>query len=213
MTSDSESLWRGTSSDDRAGERRERLLLACRELVGRDGGAALSVRAVCRAANIGPRHFYESFPDTDALLLAAYDQAVRDLQQAISTAVQDDPDWHREPIGARLRVTFAAAAEHLEARPDAGRLIFREALGNDVLRTHAAVTLPAFAGSIRMLVVDGDDRRPARRRQLEATVVSGGLAAAFAEWLSGGSAITRGDLITYCTESTLAILSLPDTPA
>ena len=208
MTSDGENLWRGTSSDDRAGGRRERLLAACREIVAADGGVALSVRAVCRAANVGPRHFYESFPDTDALLLAAYDQAVRALQQAISTAVQKDPEWSREPVDARLRVTFEAAAEHLEARPDAGRLIFREALGNDVLRTHAAVTLPAFAGTIRSLVVDGNDRRPAVRRQLEATVISGGLAAAFAEWLSGGSGISRDALVTYCTDTTLAILSL-----
>ena len=88
--------------------------------------------------------------------------------------MQKDPEWSREPVDARLRVTFEAAAEHLEARPDAGRLIFREALGNDVLRTHAAVTLPAFAGTIRSLVVDGNDRRPAVRRQLEATVISGG---------------------------------------
>lgn len=187
-------------------------MLACRAITAREGSAALSVRAVCRAAGIGPRHFYESFPDTDSLLLATYDRAVHTLRDVISIAVQHDQGWAEKSTAARLEVTFTAATTHLESQPDDGRLIFREALGNDVLRTHAAVTLPAFAGGIRSLVVDGADRRPPARRQLEAMVISGGLAAAFAEWLSGGSAPSRDDLVAYCTESTLAILSIPNPP-
>ncbi len=55
---------------------------------------------------------------------------------------------------------------------------------------------------------DSVDCRPSVRRQLEATVISGGLTAAFAEGLSGGSGISRDALVTYCTDTTLAILSL-----
>lgn len=211
MASGDEILWRGTSSEDRTVERRDRLLLACRDIVARDGSTALSVRAVCRAANIGPRYFYESFPDTGALLLAAYEGAVAELMQAISVAAErDSAAWQDTSFEARLHRVFGAAADHLTGHPDSGKLIFREALASDLLRTHAAVTLPLFVVAVKAVVFGAEDRPAASRAHLEATVLSGGLAAAFAEWLSGSSAYDRAALVDYCTRATLALLTLPD---
>nr|WP_183519497.1 TetR/AcrR family transcriptional regulator [Mycolicibacterium sp. BK634] len=188
-----EDRWRGTSSDERAGERRERLIAACHEIVGTEGASALAVRAVCRAANVSPRHFYESFDDADALLLATYERAVQQLRDAIGAAVADSGAAEFED---RLRTAFETAANHLEAHPESGRIIFREALTNDVLRARGVVALPAFVGGMRP------------RRHLDATLLSGGLAAAFIEWLSGTGKFTRDELVTYCTKATLTLLSM-----
>ena len=185
--------WRGTSSDERAGDRRERLIVAGHEIVCRHGASALAVRAVCRAANVSPRHFYESFADSDELLLATYDRAVQQLLDAIGTAVADSGAASFED---RLRTSFETAASYLETHPESGRILFREALTNDVLRTRGLITLPAFLGALRP------------RRHLEATLLSGGLAAAFVEWLSGTGKFTRDELVTYCTTATLTLLSM-----
>jgi AcrR family transcriptional regulator len=196
--------WRGTSSDQRAGERRERLIAACHDIVGTHGASALAVRAVCRAANVSPRHFYESFADTDLLLLATYERAVQQLLDAISTAA----DAAGGEFEDRLRTVFEVAAGYLETHPKSGRIIFREALTNDVLRTRAVITLPAFLGAVRQLALEPSrGRAAAPYRHLEATLVSGGLAAVFVEWLSGSGKFTRNQLVSYCTAASLTLLS------
>ena len=100
------------------------------------------------------------------------------------------------------------AAGYLESHPESGRIIFREAMTNDVLRTRAVITLPAFLGAVRQMAVEpGRPRATASYRHLEATLLSGGLAAAFVEWLSGSGKFTRDQLVSYCTTATLALLS------
>ena len=42
-------------------------------LLGSEGGPALTVRAVCRAAGLTERYFYESFTDRDEFVRAVYD--------------------------------------------------------------------------------------------------------------------------------------------
>jgi len=199
-----EDRWRGTSSDERAGERRERLIAACHDIVGTDGASALAVRAVCRTANVSPRHFYESFADADELLLATYERAVQQLLDAIGESVATSGGEFAD----RLRTVFDTAARFLETHPESGRIIFREALTNDILRTRGVITLPAFLGAVRQLALE-PGRAPVDKpyRQLEATLLSGGLAAVFVEWLSGSGKFTRDQLVSYCTTASLALLS------
>ena len=83
-----------------------------------------------------------------------------------------------------------------------------EALTNDALRTRGAMTLPAFLREVRQLAVGRRDRRRAGVRGLESTLLSGGLAAVFVEWLSGTSPFTRVELVDYCTDAAMAILDL-----
>jgi AcrR family transcriptional regulator len=208
---DSETLWRGTSSDDRVDERRARMLRACFDIVGQHGASALAVRAVCRAASISPRHFYESFTDVDALLLAAYELAVQQLADVLAAATtreHETPPWPRLSERERLQIVFETTAGYLENHPHASRIIFREALTNNSLRTHATHTLTAFMHAVRQAVVDDADRPARRNRHLEATLLSGGLATVFIEWLSGSSQFTRRELVDYCTDASLAVLSM-----
>jgi AcrR family transcriptional regulator len=202
--------WRGTSSGERADVRRERLIAACHAIVGDDGCGALTVRAACRAANVGPRHFYEVFTDTDALLLATYERAVHDLRDAVSQAMrQCSPPWQTRTLRDRLWLLFDTATMHLELNPRSGRLIFRDALGSEALRGRATTTLTAFVHPIRQLAF-GDDEHdlPAPYGHLEAAMLSGGLAASFLEWLAVPSRFERTDLVEYCTRACLAALTV-----
>lgn len=44
--------------------------------------------------------------------------------------------------------------------------------------------------------------------RLPVVVLSGGLAAAFLEWISGTADFSRDELVGYCTEARLALLTL-----
>ena len=56
-------LWQGQTPDARQADRRQRLVEAGIELVGTQGVAALTMRAACREAAVGPRYFYDVFAD------------------------------------------------------------------------------------------------------------------------------------------------------
>lgn len=204
MTPDSANQWRGTSSAERADDRRQRLVNACVEILGRDGVSGLGVRAVCRAANVSHRYFYDLFPDTDALLLAAYQEAVQQLLAEVGSAINAGVG-----IREQLRVGFDAATVFLEEKPAYGRLIFQEALANEALRRHAASALPAFLLAAREMAEPGGT---SAAHPLETALISGGLAAIFIEWLSGTAAFSRSELVDYCTDSMMAILFLGRRP-
>lgn len=210
MPTDGEVLWRGTSPEDRAALRRERLIDAGTQIVGTDGADALVIRSICRAANVSPRKFYESFPDTDALLIATYERAVEELLRAVTAAVPAEPlTPDTRQLQTRFHAVFDAATLFLDQHPPAGRIIFQEALHNDVLRTRAMDALPTFLKTIRRAVTSPDHQPiPPTQAHLEATLLSGALTAVLGEWTSGSTPWSREELVAYCTEAALAILSI-----
>src|SRR5262249_26579723 len=61
------------SAEQRRADRREQLLEACREVIGRDGLPAATVGAVCAEAGLTKRYFYEGFTDLDEMLVEVLD--------------------------------------------------------------------------------------------------------------------------------------------
>ena len=68
--------WTGIPAEERRAERRRLLIDTAFDLLGTEGTAGTTVRAVCQAAQLNPRYFYESFEDLDALIVAVYDRLV-----------------------------------------------------------------------------------------------------------------------------------------
>lgn len=199
-------MWRGTSADERVVERKQRLLVASYGIVGRSGAAALTVRAVCATANVGQRYFYESYPDIEALLGAVYDFAVGQLLAAV--AARTDAAGER-PLRTRVWEGLDAAAGFLLDTPACGRIVFVEALSNEVLRTKAAKTLPAFIETVRQVLDNGVvPDVGAERARMETSALSGALSMVFADWLADPAAISRHALVSYCTDVSLALLAL-----
>ena len=56
-----ERRYAGLDADERAGERRERLLAAELDVLSRQGWSSSTVQDVCRAAGLSPRYLYEAF--------------------------------------------------------------------------------------------------------------------------------------------------------
>ena len=113
----------GTAAVQRSAERRERLLDAGAQLLGAEGLDATTVRAVCKAAHLTPRYFYESFADRDALLLAVYDRAAAEAATRILAAVAVAPaDAHEKSAAA-----IAALVDQIAHLPET--LITQETTG------------------------------------------------------------------------------------
>jgi AcrR family transcriptional regulator len=69
----------GHSADERRLARRERLIEGAIRAYGEMGYRNTTVKAVCEAAGLTERYFYESFENSEALLIAAFDTISRRL--------------------------------------------------------------------------------------------------------------------------------------
>src|ERR1700754_2161618 len=80
----------GASFEDRQAERRERLIAAAIEVFGRWGREGATVAAICAEAGLTARYFYESFPNRDALFIAAYQTVQAELLTQMAQAAGPD---------------------------------------------------------------------------------------------------------------------------
>ena len=117
--------YRGVSEERRRAARRLRLLEAGLEIIGTQGYAAATLRAVCTGAELTERYFYESFANREALLVGVHrwvvDQLRADLAAGFgrSDASADD----------RARAGLAVFFEMLRADPRKARVLLFEMLG------------------------------------------------------------------------------------
>jgi AcrR family transcriptional regulator len=79
--------YRGESLAYRQAVRREQLIAAGIECFGQQGFHQTSVRALCTEAGLTERYFYESFPHSEALLIAVYDHLTATLQAQTEQAM------------------------------------------------------------------------------------------------------------------------------
>lgn len=76
----------GVSTDVRQAERRDRLIEAAIAVYGDVGFKNASVKTVCQTAGLTQRYFYEAFANSEALLIAAYNQLNERFFNAIREA-------------------------------------------------------------------------------------------------------------------------------
>jgi AcrR family transcriptional regulator len=176
--------WAGLSAADRQAERRTLLIRAAYALFGDGGEAAVSVRSVCRAAELNSRYFYESFADTDALLGAVYDEVAGELGGILTAAMAGARDRR-----ARLQAGIRAVLDFSSADPRRGKILFTEARTNPILAARRTLA----QDHVRELVLD-EHRRTAPESDRVATEVgaamyAGAMAELAQQWLAG----TLGD--------------------
>jgi AcrR family transcriptional regulator len=116
-------IYRGVGPRERQAERRTRLIDAAIEVFGTTGYRIATVDQVCTAAGLTKRYFYESFADSEALLLAAYGRVIDDLQAELAAVVRTDD------VDTTTRVMLAEFFARIDADPRRARLIFFEILG------------------------------------------------------------------------------------
>ena len=116
---------------------RTRMLAAMAGAVAEKGYARTSVADVIERAGVSRKTFYEQFANKEECFLAAYDEGVTLLLDAIDEAVREAaPDWiAAAEAGARCYL------ENLAANPDFARTFLIEVLGAgpEALERRAAV--------------------------------------------------------------------------
>jgi AcrR family transcriptional regulator len=176
--------WAGLSAADRQAERRTLLVRAAFALFGDGGEAAVSVRSVCRAAELNTLYFYENFAGTDELLGAVYDGVAGELGEILTAVMASARDGR-----SRLQAGIRAVLDFSSADPRRGKILFTEARSNPVLAARRTLA----QDHVRELVLD-EHRRAAPQSDRVATEVgaamyAGAMAELAQQWLAG----TLGD--------------------
>ena len=196
-----ETVWRGTTMDDRAAERRRQLLDVCLDTVSAGGAASVTLRGICRSARLSPRYLYENFSGREELLIATYDHVEEGLLERLVQAGQGRPTLS-------IRTVLETCAEYFDEDPRRARILLREPMSDETLRAHQAGKAPVF---IRTLVpaLDSTDSRDAPRDAQElgvlAAALSGALVSLYLEWIDGRLDIDREALADSATRLVTAI--------
>ena len=189
-----ERLWRGQSQSERAGARRARLLGAAFELVSEAGAPVVTVRAVCRRANLNPRYFYESFADLDALLAAVFDEILGETVTKTLTAIEQAPPTAEAKVRAALDTAFRSLTNERWRL----QFVLADALGNPALAERRLEAVRLAAG----LMADQaagfyDVPRDGAMLQSSVFMLAGGLMELLIAWHNGSVRITIDELIDH----------------
>ena len=159
--------------------RRDELVAAGVKLLGSEGGPALTVRAVCRAAGLTERYFYESFADRDEFVRAVYDDVCTRAMATLESATTP-----REAVER-----FVAL---MVDDPVRGRVLLLAPEGEPVLTRSGAEWMPNFINLLQRKLTRITD--PVLQNMV-ATGLIGALTALFTAYLGGRLAATREQLI------------------
>lgn len=194
----------GKTAEERAAERRERLVAAAIEVLAEQGAAHTTMTGICAAAGLTERYFYESFASVDEAMLAALDRVCEELAElAVSTLDATDG-----PPENRVHALMVAFFDLVEESPAKARVAVVESAANAVLRPRRHELIRMFAD----LVADeaaklyGDQAWPRERARMHGLVFIAGLAELVGAWLTGDLETTREELVD-ATEALFAAVS------
>lgn len=195
----SRASWAGIPAEDRRADRRRALVDAGFGLLASDGWSGLTVRAVCQAARLNPRYFYESFDGLDALAVAVYDQVVGELAAEVGAAqAAAGPDAR-----SQLAATIDRTVRFVDDDRRRGRVLYVEALGSEALnrrRLEAGHELVEALGRAR-----GGAGRAGQVARIGAAVVVGGFTELLVAWLDGRIDVSRRQLVEDATTVLLGV--------
>ena len=179
--------WSGVPLENRLALRRDRLIAAGVELLGAASGPAVTVRAVCRAADLTERYFYESFTDRDEFVRAVYDDVCARAMSTLGSA--KNPREAVEQFVA-LMVDDPVRGRALLLAPEAEPALIRS----------GAEWMPSFIELLQRKLTRISD--PVLQNMI-ATSLIGGLSALFCAYLDGRLAATRAQFIDFCVDMLL----------
>jgi AcrR family transcriptional regulator len=191
--------WKGESPQERVDARRKRLIEAAINLLGGEESGQLTMRAACREAGLSQRYFYETFTDRDELAGAAYQACYSTMLAEIARSAGP-----RETVEDRLRASFDAVVTVILKDPRIGRIMFREAQTDEVVRGHAERALREFFGALIGSLPEADQVEP-RRREWTTTYLTGALFRLFDEWIAAGLPDCDA-FVEFCYTSAIATL-------
>lgn len=174
--------YRGVSPAERRARRREQLLAAAIAVYGERGYRQATVKAVCEAAGLTERYFYESFENSEALLVASFNAVTYGVFDEITAAARTAGRGRVTRARAMLDAYFSA----LQREPASARVFLVEIRGvsRAVDQAFDASLRVIGAEVARLLAPGGDVEQPADEL-LQAGVVGGVIHIAL-RWIDGG---------------------------
>jgi AcrR family transcriptional regulator len=194
----------GMTGEQRAADRRARLVAAGLETFGREGYACATIEGLCRAAGVTARHFYEHFPAREDLLLAVYEQVLETHRLEMAAGLVDEGD-----LEERVRAITAAAVRAWTANPQAARVAFVEIVGVSArVEQRRLEAVAEYTGLITAIADDLHRRGLVGRpgRPLAARALVGAMIALVELWLTAPEPPAINDMIEEGTRVALAIV-------
>lgn len=187
---------------ERRAVRRAQLVAAATALLAEGGGPAVTVRAVCRRAELTERYFYESFPDRDTLILTVYDELAAEVTEAIVLAVAGAG---RDPHAIATAAVDTAVGLILD-RPETGRVLFVSLMTDPLLYAKVDEFGPVLAGLIGAQLPGGSSEE---HRTLVASGLAGALGHLFHQYVAGSIDVSREAFVRHCVDLLTAMSSQP----
>jgi AcrR family transcriptional regulator len=183
----------GKTADERATERRERLVAATIDVLAKEGAGRTTMTGICAAAGLTERYFYESFASLDEAMVAALDTVADEIASlAVSTlqAAEGSAD-------ARVHALMVAFFDLVDRSPAKVRVAVVESTASPALRARRHELLGSFAEIVADEAVGlyHQDAWPADRARIHGLLYVAGLAELVGAWLAGEVAATREELI------------------
>jgi AcrR family transcriptional regulator len=158
------------TADERRDERRERLLGAGLELFGTAGFRATTIEALCAAANVSTRSFYEEFGSREALVVALHDRVNQRALEAVIAALADvDPD----DIAARVSAATSAYFEVMTSDRRWAQIALVESVGiSGEAEEHRRAAIERFVALIEAEALRLSEAGLIQRRDYHLTAVA-----------------------------------------
>ena len=192
----------GMSADDRAADRRARLLEAGLEVFATAGAAGATMTAVCAQAKLTERYFYESFTSRDDLLRHVVDAVSEEIKAAALDALHSPAPTVEKQVENAI-AAFVAVLTDDERK---GRVAMIESSAVDSLRTHRRELMREFSRIVAEEAQNlfGDQAWPEPESSINGLLFIGGLAELVAAWLSKEIDVTPQQIVDAATHQFLS---------
>lgn len=203
-------IYKGATPVQRIEHRRTQLVDAAVDVFGTVGYGAATVDHICARAGLSKRYFYESFTDSEALLLACYERCADEIHRAMVDAVVEAADT----LDAQLRAALTGYFGAIDADQRRARITLLEILGvSPAVDAAYAAQTERFAHSVEALAGDSFKSSALTKAQLHiiAQGIIGAITTIATQWLLDHRRRPRAQLIDAAHVLVLAVLErLPD---
>lgn len=186
----------GVSEAERIIERRERLLEAGLEVFGTVGLRRATVRALCRQAGLTARYFYESFPDTEALFCAVYEQQHAAMRDFFMTRLPELPQDLHLRVDASLDLFFTIMRNERMVR-----VLYVESMSGSEQVSAMHFTSTRMHAEMAALLIRSDnpdvDMSPEFASGL-ALAINGACTTMAVQWMFGDYSIPQETMVQSC---------------